>query len=310
MSEPSLQSAGDERESCPLPPAPDGISIDLTAIEGLPRAAQRKAWTASLVAALTGHAAVLLYFALPPQEDAVAISGLGLEAIDIEIVSAAVLESRGPGTQALSTPPSAVESADPGVAAAEATAAAADQKESTAEARPAPAGPTPDLVIPDAKEEEPPPEPAEVALSIAKSRAEQPDDQRPENEPEQTDAQEPESATRSQPSDSSDDAVEGAASVRGTVSPQSRAASEYTKAVIETLAGRKPRAKAGMRGTVWIRFTVVKTGEVSNAHVLTSSGSKTLDDAALAAVRGAKFPTPVLAEAETGLIYNVPYIFR
>lgn len=320
MSEPSLQPVDSEGDAVPLPSAPDAISVDLSAAEGLPRAAQRKLWVASLIAAFIAHALILVGLGWVPSLKAVGAGGIDLEAIDIDIVSSKALESRVPAPQLASAPPSAVDQAPPGAVPAEASAATADQKPSQIESQSQPAGPAPDIVIPDVKQEEPPPEPAEVALSIAESRPENPDDLTPENEPERAQEAEPEAATPSAPADASEAADEGGATARGlegieALSQQAAAASpgsanEYAKTVIETLASRKPRATAGMRGTVRISFTVARTGEVSEARVLTSSGRKVLDEAALSAVRNAKFPAPPPALANAPLSYEVPYIFR
>ncbi len=322
MSEPSVQPAGDERDPLPLPPAPDGISIDLSAAEGLPRAAQRRLWSASLLAAFSAHVLVLLVATWVPSLRPVGAGGQELEAIDVDIVSAKVLESRLAGAQADSAPPDVVDHSAPGATPSEASVATLDQKPSEPEADAQPAGPKPDLVIPDAKVEEPPAEPAEVALAIADKRPKEPDDREPEIEPEKEAEQpaETESAAPSQASDASEAADEGGAVARGmdvveTPGQQAAAASpgvanEYAKAIIETLASRKPRTTAGVRGTVRISFTVGRSGEVQEARVLRSSGRKVLDEAALSAVRSAKFPAPPPALANAQLNYEVPYIFR
>lgn len=321
MSEPSLQPVDDERDAVPLPSAPDAIAIDLSEAEGLPRSAQRKLWGASLLSAFLAHALILLGLGWVPSLRAVGAGGIELEAIDIDIVSSKVLESRlAAASQTAAAPPTTIDHAAPGGTPAEASTATADQKPSQTDARSQPAGPIPDLVIPDAKPEEPPFEPAEVALAIADVRPDNPDDQQPESEPERTHESDSEAATPSRPSEASEAADEGGASARGidgieAPSQQAAAASpgaanDYAKAVIETLASRKPRATAGMRGTVRIGFTVARTGEVSEARVLTSSGRRVLDEAALSAVRAAKFPAPPPALANANLSYEVPYIFR
>ena len=322
MSEPSLQPVDTEGDGLPLPPAPDAVSVDLSQAEGLPRAVQRKLWAASLFAAFIAHALFALGLGWVPGLRAVGAGGIELEAIDIDLVSSKVLESRLATSQAATAPPDALDHAAPGATvAAEASAATADQKPSqSSEARPQPAGPTPDLVIPDAKEEEPPPEPAEVALAIAETRPEDPDDRQPESEPQRAREPDTEAAPPSRPSEASEAADVGGAAARGiegievpsqqAAAASPGAASEYAKAVIETLASSKPRARAGMRGTVRISFTVARTGEVSEARVLASSGRRVLDEAALSAVRTAKFPAPPPTLANAQLNYEVPYIFR
>lgn len=322
MTEPSPQSVGGEPESGELPPAPEAISVDLSAAEGLPKTAQRRLWSASLGAALSAHALVLLVVSWVPGLKQVGAGGTELEAIDVDIVSAKVLESRSASTEAGSAPPEHVDhSIEGGEAPAEASLATVDQRPSEPDPQAEPAGPKPDLVIPEAKEDEPPPEPAEVALAIADEAPEEPDSMEPEVEPERVEqSSEPESAAPSRASEASAAADEGGAAARGmeiVESPgqQSAAASTgvanaYAKEVIETLARRKPRATAGVRGTVRISFTVDHSGEVREAHVLKSSGRRALDEAALSAVRSARFPAPPPALADSRLSYVVPYIFR
>lgn len=322
MSEPSPQTAGGEHESVELPPAPDAVSIDLSAAEGLPRAAQHRLWSASLIAALSAHALVLIAATWTPSLRQVGAGGTELEAIDVDIVSAKVLESRLASREAGNAPPEHVDHDTAGEAApAEASQATVDQSPGEPDPQTAVAGPKPDLVISDAKEEEPPPEPAEVALAIADTEPDKPDSLEPEVEPEPTEQPPtPESAAPSQASEASAAADEGGAAARGmeiveTPGQQSAAASPgvanaYAKAVIETLARGKPRATAGVRGTVRISFSVDRSGEVREARVLKSSGRRTLDEAALSAVRSARFPVPPPALPDSRLSYVVPYIFR
>lgn len=322
MSEPSPQAVGGEQESVELPPAPDAVSIDFSAAEGLPRADQRRLWSASLVAALSAHALIFLVVSWVPGLRPVGAGGTELEAIDIDIVSAKVLESRLASAEAGSAPPEHVDhSIEGGETPAEASLATVDQRPSEPDPQVEPAGPKPDLVIPDAKEEEPPPEPADVALAIADKQPEESDSREPEVEAERTEQpSEPDSAAPSQASEASEAAEEGGAAARGmeiVAAPGQKAAAaspgvanEYAKAVIETLARRKPRATAGVRGTVRISFTVDRSGEVREARVLKSSGRTALDEAALTAVRSARFPAPPPALADSRLSYVVPYIFR
>lgn len=320
MSEPNLRSVGGKPDSVELPSAPEGLSIDLSVAEGLPKRTQRRQWSASLVAAFSAHALILLIASWHVERGPVGAGGQELEAIDIDIVSSKIFESRSAGSESAAAPPDFVDQTAPGATPSEASVATLDQKPSEPEADAQPSGPKPDLVIPEAKVEEPPPEPAEVALSIAEREPERPDDREPEQEPEHQDQPESESAAPSQASEASEAADEGGASARGmdvVESPGQQAAAaspgianEYAKAVIETLARRKPRATAGVRGTVRISFTVGQSGEVREAHVLRSSGQRVLDEAALAAVLGAKFPAPPPALSQANLNYEVPYIFR
>jgi len=316
MSEPSLEPASGERDQVPLPPAPEPISIDLASAEGLPRSAQRKSWAASLIAALVAHGSILLAASWNPSPQQVGAGGTELEAIDVEIVSALVLESRSAGPEPAAAPPEAVDYAAEGSTPAEASADAADQMAAPPEESTT-AGAMPDLVIPDVKQEEPPPEPADVALAIADSRPDNPDAQEPEPEPSKQPSNE--AATPSAPAEASESAEEGGSVARGIEIEQSSgqqaaasagAADEYAQAIIQTLARRKPRVTAGVRGTVRITFTIGKAGEVREARVLSSSGRKVLDEAALSMVQQAQFPAPPPALSNLPLSYEMPFIFR
>ena len=322
MSDPSLQPADGEQEMVQLPPAPDAVSIDFSAIEGLPRFAQRRLWSISLTAALAVHALILLLVSWVPGLRQVGAGGTELEAIGVDIVSAEALESRFAAVEAArATPDSSVHVTEGSQNPTQASTATADQKPSEPDHEENAAGPKPDLVIPDVEEQEEPDEPSEIALAIADKQPDEPDVREPEPEPDrQTEHTELEAAAPSQPSEASAAAEEGGAAARGidiaeTPGQQAAGASAgvanaYAKALIETLARNKPRGAAGVRGTVRISFTVSPSGEVQEAHILQSSGRRVLDEAALTAVRNAKFPAPPPALANSSLRYEVPYIFR
>src|SRR5258705_4517356 len=74
-----------------LPAAPQAPAVDLTADFGLPVSAQRKRWSLSLLAALTVHAIVLAAL-IPRASDLAEGSGVELDGIDVDVVSAATLE--------------------------------------------------------------------------------------------------------------------------------------------------------------------------------------------------------------------------
>lgn len=73
-------------------------------------------------------------------------------------------------------------------------------------------------------------------------------------------------------------------------------------------AAINPRSK--LTGTVWIKFKVGPAGELISREIKTSSGSKVLDDAAMAAIdRAAPFP-PIPREASADPItISVPFRF-
>jgi protein TonB len=320
MSEPSHQTAGGQQDSVELPPAPEAVSIDFSAAEGMPKSAQRRLWSLSLAAAFSAHALILLIVSWHFERGPVGAGGQELEAIAIEIVSAKALESRVSGNESTPAPPERVDHSVPGSTPSEASVATLDQKPIQSEAETQSPGPKPDLIIPEAKPEEPPPEPAEIALAVADKAPDHPIPQEPEPEDKQQPESQPEAADPSRASEASEASDEGGSAARGidaidTSGQQAAAASagianEYAKTIIETLARRKPRAIAGVRGTVRISFTVGQSGEVREARISRSSGQKVLDEAALSAVRSAKFPVPPPALANGNLSYEVPYIFR
>src|SRR5262249_4594503 len=98
----------------------------------------------------------------------------------------------------------------------------------------------------------------------------------------------------------------GAARARSQTA-RSGAVQQYKKDIIERLASRKPKGIHGVRGEVTIEFTIAGTGEVSHARVAQSSGQGTLDEAALAAVTGTRFPTPPPGLTAAQLTYRIPY---
>jgi protein TonB len=86
--------------------------------------------------------------------------------------------------------------------------------------------------------------------------------------------------------------------------------SEYARSVVETLSRRKPRISGGQRGTVRIEFAIGLNGEVVSARILTSSGYASLDQAALAAVRGTQFAKPPPGSGAGDVRYAIPFYFR
>lgn len=316
MSEPGL-TREDPRRDDPAPPCGVvGLSVDLPSLPIGPAAAERGRWAASLFAAATAHVFALMAAIAPADLGPVGAGGETLEAINVEIVSSAALESRSSRAPPAAAPRAEVDPDADGGLPMEAAAAAVDQAARQAPADAEMAGPLPDLVAPEAKPEEPRVEPVEVALMVAESKPEQPAD----NEPDAAKAAPAETAAASRASAPSEAAEQGGAAARGIETADVRgrpaaaasagAASEYAKAVIETLARRKPRATAGVRGTVRIGFAVAHSGEVREARIVMSSGQSLLDEAALAAVRAVRFPAPPPELTTAQLSYEIPYIFR
>jgi protein TonB len=66
---------------------------------------------------------------------------------------------------------------------------------------------------------------------------------------------------------------------------------EYERYVQQALAKAKP--KSGLCcGTVRVKLVISPDGEIASLEVIKSSGNRRLDDAALVAVRRARFPRP------------------
>jgi protein TonB len=86
-------------------------------------------------------------------------------------------------------------------------------------------------------------------------------------------------------------------------------AREYARHVSLALNKAKPKSAAA-RGTAKIRFVISPTGSLASVELTKSSGSKRLDDLALAAVRRAAFPVPPPGMTVAQLTYEVPYHFR
>jgi protein TonB len=84
----------------------------------------------------------------------------------------------------------------------------------------------------------------------------------------------------------------------------------YLGTVRKSLDRSKVNPRSSIRGTVMIRFTVGPNGQVLSRSVQKSSGSKVLDDAAMAAIeRAAPFPPMPEKLASGPLEVQVPFNF-
>ena len=87
----------------------------------------------------------------------------------------------------------------------------------------------------------------------------------------------------------------------------------WRQALAGWIAARKsyPLAarRRGTEGVVTLRFTVERSGQVVEVAVIRSSGSETLDDAALAMLRAAQVPAfpPEMTQARTTETVNLGY---
>ncbi|HML30021.1 MAG TPA: TonB family protein [Hyphomicrobium sp.] len=94
--------------------------------------------------------------------------------------------------------------------------------------------------------------------------------------------------------------------VSGRVSASRGNALSYGASVRAQLARNKPRS-TGIRGTVRVSFGIATDGGILYLKISESSGSATLDNAALAAIRKSE-PPPDLMPGQ--LAYVIPFYFR
>lgn len=89
------------------------------------------------------------------------------------------------------------------------------------------------------------------------------------------------------------------------------AISAYKGKLYTHISSRKLNPRSRLSGTVVVRFTVGPQGELISREVASSSGSKLLDDAAVASIdRAAPFPAmPTEAKADGPLVVSVPFKF-
>lgn len=87
------------------------------------------------------------------------------------------------------------------------------------------------------------------------------------------------------------------------------AISSYAAQVRARILARRPYAD-GTQGTTVINFGLSSTGRLRYASVSRSSGNRTLDARALAAVRGTSFPAPPNGALSGQLQFSIPFHFR
>lgn len=88
------------------------------------------------------------------------------------------------------------------------------------------------------------------------------------------------------------------------------ARSEYLGKLRTLLEKAKINPRSRRAGTVWLRFKIGPNGELISSEIATSSGSKVLDDAAVAALaRAAPFPPMPETVASGPMVVSVPFKF-
>lgn len=240
----------------------------------------RLAWRFALVLALAAHGALIYALAREPEDLMAGGGGRLLDTISVTIVSSDVLESRVPD---LLQP------------AAPAAAAPVDVNDGAADGSPAP--PLREQKKETQEEEKPPEEPvrtadADIEVPVPMERQRQPDSAAVPSGGE---------AVRG------DSAADTEAS--GPASASAGAVREYARHVSLALGKTKPKS-AGGTGTVRIKIVIRPGGGLDSAEVAESSGSRHLDETALAAVRRTSFPVPPVSMSLAQLTFEVPYYFR
>lgn len=88
------------------------------------------------------------------------------------------------------------------------------------------------------------------------------------------------------------------------------AMSAYRGKLFSQIIKKKVNPRTRLAGTVIVRFTISPEGELISREIATSSGSKVLDDAAVASVdRAAPFPAMPSDAADGPLVVSVPFKF-
>lgn len=97
----------------------------------------------------------------------------------------------------------------------------------------------------------------------------------------------------------------------GKTGGNTTAMSAYRGKLFSHISKKKMNPRSKFAGTAVVRFTVGPEGELISREIATSSGSKLLDDAAIASIeRAAPFPAmPSEAKGDGPLVVNVPFKF-
>ncbi len=288
-----------------------------------PQRPVRSGTTPGFILALVLHAAIVVPMLLAGTEP-MGGGGADLDAISVEVtlVAATARESRATteATAAASAasidPTEGAELAAPAAVAAISTAAAVTKPEPVtpdqAEPPKAAARPTPDEQLPPADAAAPQLEPPRET-EPAKTSAE-PARLPPEAEPVAATATAAVAAPASVAQQSG-----GAAARASSPAETSHAAAAATpgaikafaRSVAEALGRSRPKGLIlQAKGTVRVAFAVATSGELDFVRVSNSSGRADLDDAAIGAVKRARFPMPPPGLDLVHRTYDVPYHFR
>lgn len=270
----------------------------------------RFGFAAALALAAAVHAAPLVWMATRLPDGTPGAGGASLEAISIDMIDAAALEAMR------AKPDVHGGSAEGG---AEEAAAASLAREEVAAAAPPPA----EAVPPDTREEAQlrPTETDAPELAAAETISEtpavqpKPRDHAPEVPPApMADA----GAAAATPREAQ---ASSAAAAPSALAAEDRAASEGAAAAsagdsaryaveVRLALGRVRPRHSGTRGRLTVEFALSETGSLVSVGIAGSSGVPALDDAALRAVRAARFPAPPPSLTAAQRRYVVPFEFR
>jgi protein TonB len=244
------------------------------------------------------------------------------DAISVELVESRTLEA----LQRKQTPepvPSP-EATAPVEGKSEASETAVPKTDPALEPEPEVVEPLPPVVVPEAAEDtsrtatqdvpektETPPVPVEGPTDMVpappKAKAAENDAAAKREEPKKNEKKAPQRAPKG-------GVTSKASAGKGTGGERASASSgsllSYAAHVRARVAGNKPSG-GGLRGTAFVSFGVTPSGELAYASVARSSGNSTLDQLAIAAVRGAApFPTPPTGATSAQLRFTIPFYFE
>ncbi|MEQ1615833.1 MAG: energy transducer TonB [Hyphomicrobiaceae bacterium] len=284
-------------------------TLDRGAVVSLPARRRSAAFAVALAASLLLHAAPIAYFGWPKTETTLGAGGQELDAVSVEMISAAALESlvvqpaanaKG-AAQSSDMPPGMEIPIEQAEVAATAPPPELETKQAEALVKPDPIPATEsDLVaapiITPAPVRDPTPEPKTV-------------DEKPP---------EPDVAKDEQPSAAQPAIVAGGASSRaqsesvdqeGAAGASAGQLARYAVLVRIAVGKVRPRHSGG-KGRVQVSFALTEDGGLRNVEISDSSGKAGLDQAALEAVRRAAFPRPPAGTTDKQRTYVVPFDFK
>lgn len=294
-------------------------SAELAAAIGVPTGWSKRASLIAVGSSLLLHAALVLALMPAAAKSTFGVGGTQLETVAVEIVSSQALESALRALAAAATGSLGALSEQSGISVAV----------PASEADPARPAPKPELVTPQS---EAPLRPEETIRDPDQAAATVPG-QEARDAPDPTLAKpaparptDPTEATRDDGRDTARQVAmsavpSGGATSLGASEAQSEAAAGASQGAATRYAvdvrialgkalGRAMPNLAGRRGKVVVGFGLSATGGVAMVGVAQSSGNLSLDEAAIAIVRGTRFPAPPPGMSAAQLTYTQPFDFR